>query len=127
MESSEIMKECKDKEQEFYILNCAPEKQHKNIPHIKDEWFIMLHPLLGSLIIVPPSYERREKIDVRLGVKFISSRWRKNLIGSFRDTKSGAALESTQVKVGFHFSIYFTSFFIFVESQVDGKSEYQKI
>lgn len=46
-------------------------------------------------------------------------------IVSFRDTKSGVALEATQVMVGFIiniFSLYFSSF-CFCESQVDGNSE----
>lgn len=57
VESSKIVEECKDEGQESYILNFAPDKQHKNTPHFKADWITMHYPLLDSIIFIPPSYE----------------------------------------------------------------------
>ena len=108
MESFEIVEECDDEEQESYILDFTLNKQYKNTPHLKAEWFIMDHPLLDSLISVPPPYDRDKKMDAMLEVKFISSRWRKKLIGSCRDTKLDASWEVTHVKLN-----RYVLFFIF--------------
>ncbi|PHT60274.1 hypothetical protein CQW23_02637 [Capsicum baccatum] len=106
VESFKIVEECEDEEQKFYILDFAPVKQHKNISHLKAEWFTMHIPLLSSLIFIPPPYDRGNKMDAMLGVKFISSRWRKKLIGSCRDSKLGASWEATQAKVNEKFECH---------------------
>lgn len=80
VESSKIVGECKEEEQESCVFDFALEKQHKNTPHFNTKWFTMHHPLLGSLILIPPPYERSKNIDMQFGVKFISSRWRKKLM-----------------------------------------------
>ena len=54
VESSKIVEDCEDEEQESYILYFTLDKQHKNTPHFKAEWFTMLNPLLDFLIFVPP-------------------------------------------------------------------------
>ena len=98
VESFEIVEEYEDEEQESYILDFTSDKQYKNTTYLKDEWFTMHIPLLGSLIFVPPPYERGKKMDAMLGMEFLSSRWRKKLIGSCRDTKLGASWEATQAR-----------------------------
>ena len=101
VESFEIVEEYEDEEQESYILDFTPDKQYKIIPHFKAEYFTMHISLLGSLIFVPPPYERGKKMDAMLGMEFLSSRWRKKLIGSCRDIKVGTSWEATQAKVCF--------------------------
>ena len=79
-ESSELVEDCVDEEQESYILKFAPDKQQNNMPHLRAKRFNMYHPALGPFICAPPPYEQSKKMDAMLGVKFISSRWRKKLM-----------------------------------------------
>lgn len=77
VELSKIVEDYENEEQHSYILYFTFDKQHKNTTHFKAKLFTMHHPLLGFLIFAPPPYERGKKMDSKLEVKFISSRWRK--------------------------------------------------
>ena len=61
VESSKIVAECEEEEEKSYILDFAPDKQYKNTPHFKAEWFTMPHTLHGSLIFIPHLLMREPK------------------------------------------------------------------
>ena len=73
---SELMDECIDEEQGPYILKFFSPRRQNDIPHLRAKKCKMRHILLGSFIFIPPPLERSRKIDAKLGVQFISSKWK---------------------------------------------------
>ncbi|KAG5571858.1 hypothetical protein H5410_061624 [Solanum commersonii] len=74
--SSELMDECIDEEQDPYILKFFSPRRQNDIPHLRTKKCKMRHIIVGSFIFIPPLVERSRKIDVKLGVQFISSKWK---------------------------------------------------
>ncbi|KAG5606597.1 hypothetical protein H5410_028089 [Solanum commersonii] len=73
---SDLMDECIDEEQVPYILKLLSPRRQNDIPHIRAKKCMMRHILLGSFMCIPPPLERSRKVDAKLGVKFISSKWK---------------------------------------------------
>lgn len=68
---------CVDVEQCPYILKFAMPKRQNDIPHLRAKKYNMQHLLLGPFMFTPPPLEHNRKLEKKLGVKFISSKWNK--------------------------------------------------
>ena len=76
IESFEPIEECMEEEQCVYILEFIVPRSENYIPHLGSKKCIMRYLLLGTFIFIPPPLERNRKIDSKLGVQFISSKWK---------------------------------------------------
>ena len=76
IEPSEPIEECVEEENCVYILEFIVPTLENYIPHIGSKKCIMRYLFLGTFIFIPPPLERNRKSDVKLGVQFISSKWK---------------------------------------------------
>jgi len=76
IEPSEPIEECMEEEQCVYILEFIVPRSENYIPHLGSKKCIMQYLLLGTFIFIPPPLDRNRKIDSKLGVQFISSKWK---------------------------------------------------
>ncbi|MCD7452919.1 aconitate hydratase [Datura stramonium] len=70
------MERCVDEEQCPYVLKFTMPRTHNDISHLRDKKYKMQHMLLGAFMFTPPSFEHNRKLEKKLGVKFISSKWK---------------------------------------------------
>lgn len=80
IELSEPIEKSEEEEQSAYILEFIVPKSEKYIPHLGDKEKNIRH-VFGSFTFLPPPHEHERQLEKKLGVKFISSRWRKKLMG----------------------------------------------
>jgi len=80
IESSEPLEESRNEEQGAYNLEFFLPERQDCIPHLKAKKCKIVQWLLRPIRFVPPPLDHSRKLDSKLGVQFISSRWRQKVI-----------------------------------------------
>jgi len=80
IELSEPIEESTKEEQGPYILELSMRERQDYVPHLKTKKYRIVQWLFGTTRFIPLPLVNKCKLEAKLGVQFISSRWRQTVV-----------------------------------------------